>query len=140
MPHVSKNKLEKEVVDSIERQLRSVLADIKNERDVGLFLGDLLTRTELTMLAKRLAIAIMFERLYPFRVIRRTLKVSESTISAMRERIDRNGRGFEIAIALLYKSGVYDKLLRKLDKIISLFAMPPIAGKNRWKFLDDLSN
>ncbi|MFY9462259.1 MAG: Trp family transcriptional regulator [Candidatus Sungiibacteriota bacterium] len=135
MPHISKQKLDKEVLRSINDRLVDILADITLKEDIHDFINDLLTRTERIMLAKRLAIVVMLHKGYPFGVIRRTLKVSESTISAMRDRTDRGGKGFEKALRRLEKDKRLEKFIANLDRIIRLFAMPPIAGKGRWKFL-----
>ena len=135
MPHVSKQKLDKETLNQISERLITIIIKLQNKDEAVAFLEDLLTKTERIMLAKRLAITIMLERGYPFQVISRSLKVSEATISVMRDRIDRGGRGFKNILEKLEKDRSIEKLLKILDTIISAFAMPPIAGKGRWKFL-----
>src|SRR3989344_5475135 len=135
MPHVSKQKLDKETLNQISERLITIIIKLQNKDEAAAFLEDLLTKTERIMLAKRLAITIMLERGYPFQVISQSLKVSEATISVMRDRIDRGGRGFKNILEKLEKDRSIEKLLKILDTIISAFAMPPIAGKGRWKFL-----
>lgn len=135
MPHVSKHKLNKEVFKDLHERLIELLAGITAKAELSDFLSDLLTKTERTMIAKRLAIVVMLHKGYPFAVISRTLKVSEATVSAMRDRIDRGGRGFEKVLARLEKERKLESLLAKLDRAIRLFALPPIAGKGRWRFL-----
>lgn len=135
MPHVSSNKLDREVLRSLHDRLIELLAGITQRTDLSDVLADLLTKTERTMIAKRLAIVVMLHKRYPFAVISRTLKVSEATISVMKDRMDRGGRGFEKALARLEKERKLEALLAKLDRIISLFALPPIAGRGRWRFL-----
>jgi len=135
MPHVSKQKLDKETLNQISERLITIIIKLQNKDEAVAFLEDLLTKTERIMLAKRLAITIMLERGYPFQVISRSLKVSEATISVMRDRIDRGGRGFKNILEKLEKDRSIEKLLKILDTIISAFAMPPITGKSRWKFL-----
>ncbi|MDP2676337.1 MAG: Trp family transcriptional regulator [bacterium] len=137
MPKISKYKLEKEIYDSISRELRDIFAETKDKKDIENFLNDLLTPTEKIMLAKRLAIVIMLERMYPFRVISKTLKVSEATIGTVKERLDRNGSGFEVVFAYLDRKKP-SEIYRKINKIVRLFAMPPYAGRGRWKFLDGI--
>lgn len=134
MPHVSRHKVDKEVFRSIHDRLIEVLAGFTERRDLSDLLDDLLTKTERTMIAKRLAIAVMLHKGYPFGVISRTLKVSEGTISIMRERIDRGGKGFEKALIRLEKEKKLAVLLANLDKVIRFFATPPIAGKENWRF------
>lgn len=137
MPHVSKNKIEHTVVDEIESHLAILFARIKNKQDITIVLNDLLTRTERIMIAKRLAIILMLERNYPFRIISKTLKVSEATISAMRDRFDRGGDGFEKILSYFEEHNNFKKLDYLISAIIRLFAMPPYAGKGRWKFFED---
>lgn len=134
MPKVSKFKLEKAVFDEISNALRDIFAETKNKEDIKSLLDDMLTPTEKIMLAKRLAVVIMLDKMYPFRVISKTLKVSESTIGTMKERLDRGGSGFEIIFEHLDRKKP-NELYRKINQIIRLFAIPPYAGKGRWKFL-----
>ncbi|MBI4114695.1 MAG: hypothetical protein HY445_02535 [Candidatus Niyogibacteria bacterium] len=134
MPKVSKYKLEKAVFDEISKELRDIFAETKDKKDIENFLSDLLTPTEKIMLAKRLAIVIMLKRTYPFRVISKTLKVSEATIGTIKERLDRGGSGFEVAFVHLDRKKP-GELYRAINKIVCLFAMPPYAGRERWKFL-----
>lgn len=135
MPHVSKRKVDKEVLDDIHSRLIEVLASFNEGGDIRDILDDLLTKTERTMIAKRLAIAIMLHRGYTFGLISHMLKVSEATISVMRERMDRGGRGFQKALSRLNKEKKLDRLFAKLDRAIRMFALPPVLGKGRWRFL-----
>ena len=136
MPHVSKNKLDENVLEDLSQRLVFVLAELTERGAMDDFLNDLLTRTEKTMLVKRLAIAIMLAEEYPFRIISLALKVSEATICAMRERIDKGGRGFALVLRRLKKEEKIEKILETLHKLVEVFALPPIAGKGRWRLLD----
>ncbi|MBI2639944.1 MAG: hypothetical protein HYW90_03615 [Candidatus Sungbacteria bacterium] len=135
MPHVSRNKLDKETLRSLHDRFIELLAGTTHQGDLNDILSDLLTKTERIMIAKRLAIVVMLYKGYPFGIISRTLKVSEATISVMKDRMDRGGGGFEKAVVLLEKDRKLEMLFAKLDRIIRLFALPPIAGKGRWRFL-----
>ncbi|MDP2676993.1 MAG: Trp family transcriptional regulator [bacterium] len=137
MPHVSKYKAEKKVVDEIQEHFAILLSRIKDKDDIHAVFADLLTQTERTMFAKRLAIVLMLERGYSFRIISKTVKVSESTISAMRDRIDRGGNGFKKILHYFENS----KNTRKLDAIMMtiarFFSMPSYAGRTRWRSSDE---
>src|SRR3989344_1680742 len=113
MPHVSRNKLEGAVLRSILDRLLDALVGITQKADVSDFMNDLLTKTERIMIAKRLAIAMMLHKNYPYAVISRTLKVSESTIGAVRERIDRGGKGFGKVLTRLEKEKRLEALFTK---------------------------
>lgn len=136
MPHVSKNKLDGDALQDLTRRLVSVLAELTERGAMDDFLNDLLTRTEKIMLAKRLAIAIMLAEEYPFRIISLALKVSEATICAMRERMDKGGKGFALVARRLEREQKIEKILETINKLVRVFAMPPIAGKGRWRLLD----
>ena len=135
MPHVSKLALKEDIFKKVHDDFARVLAETSQQKEIINFLNDVLTRTEKTMLAKRLAIIIMLSKEYPFRVISRALRVSESTIGAMKERMDRGGGGFELILERIEKQNSHDELLRRINRVIRFFALPPYAGKRRWKFL-----
>ena len=137
MPHVSKYKLEKDILNTILKDLYTVLVRIEKKKHAGHFLDSILTPTEKIMIAKRLAIALMLLEEYPFRIIGKTLKVSEATVSTIKERLDRDGEGFEMMWDYVRGSSSQSPLLRKIEKLVRLFAMPPYAGKGRWQFFED---
>lgn len=100
----------------ISEQLERIFAGLTERGVMNNFLNDLLTKTERTMLAKRLAIAVMLDVGYPFRVISRLLKVSEATVSVMRERMDKGGRGFAAVLARLKQNTRFVRTLRTLEE------------------------
>ena len=133
MPHVSKNKLNPDALYKISEKLFRAVGHLKNEKEVAQFFSDLLTKTERIMLAKRLAIVIMLEAGYPFRVISRALKVSEATISTMKDRFDRGGDGYKLALSRLEKEKFWKDFFRLIEKIVAPDFLPPIVGKGRWR-------
>lgn len=62
MSQVSKKPISKDLSEEIVQELWWTLTKIKDEQEMGIFLGDLLTRTEKLMLAKRLALANLLLR------------------------------------------------------------------------------
>jgi len=131
MPHISKKKLGREVFLRIHKQFVAVVAELRTPVSVESFLGELLTTTEKIMLAKRLAIIFMLNEGVSEYYIYRTLKVSPSTVARMHVAFD---------------GGKYKKIVRVLDgrkfwAQLGRFArmgMPPITGRGRWAWLDDL--
>ena len=85
----------------LEKQIFSVfyqsLADLRTPEEVETVLADLLTDTERTALAKRLAIAVFLEKGRSYENIRETLKVSSATIASVAEQI--GDPGFQLALA-----------------------------------------
>jgi len=134
MPHVSKNKLDNKTLYQISEKLFEAVKHLKHEKEVSQFFNDLLTKTERIMLAKRLAIVVMLEAGYPFRVISRTLKVSESTISSMRDRFDRGGDGYKLVLRLFEKEKFWKDFFKSIEKILQPDFLPP-RGKGRWERL-----
>lgn len=73
----------------LEKQVFSVfyqaLADLRTPEEVEEVFTDLLTETERTAIAKRLAIATFLEKGRSYENIRETLKVSSATIASVAE-------------------------------------------------------
>lgn len=90
MPKISKNKLDQNTHLFISNNLITALADLKEKRDIAGLMDSLFTRTELLMLSKRLAIAVLLERGLSYKKISGTLKVSSVTIGFVRNAIMKN--------------------------------------------------
>ena len=135
MPHVSRNKLDNKTLYQISEKLFKAIKHLKHEEEVSQFFNDLLTKTERIMLAKRLAIVTMLEVGYPFKVISRALKVSESTISSMRDRFDRGGEGYKLIFRRLEKEKFWKDFFCSIEKLLQPDFLPPITGKGRWRNL-----
>src|SRR3989344_4824995 len=76
MSQVSKRVLSKKIQESLFQNFWEIFAQIKKPKEVAIFLEDFLSPTEKVMLAKRLAIAILFSKGYNHRSISSLLKVS----------------------------------------------------------------
>lgn len=129
MPHVSKNKVKKDVFLRISEQLIDIISRIKTSRDSKRFLNELLTQTEHTMLSKRLAIIVMLHRGHTFNFISKHLKVSESTISRLWRRKKNNE--FSLLVEKIEKDRIGRKFLVELETSLR-FKLPPISGPGRW--------
>lgn len=96
--------------------------NLKSVEDARIFLNDLLTRTEKTMIAKRLAIAVLLTKGYDYRSISSTLKVSATTINAILKQQTIDGRGYKNIVGKILRDedleSFYLKLTRHLGKII----------------------
>ncbi len=66
-------------------QFATLIADLKNPVESEQFLQDFLTPTELSVLAKRLAIFKMLKKQHSYQTIQDTLKVSSATVSSVAE-------------------------------------------------------
>ncbi len=101
MPHVSRNKLSKEMEEELVKNLTLVLAKIDQDEGMVLFLEALLSDTERLMLAKRLAIIILIEEDMPDLQIANMLHVTRITVSKMRYFYEARGKGFAIGLKKL---------------------------------------
>ncbi|MFZ2764041.1 MAG: helix-turn-helix domain-containing protein [Minisyncoccia bacterium] len=127
MAHVSKKKLSENVEKALRTKLVEALRVIGKDKKVSYALKELLTYTESTMLAKRLAIVYLIHKDKSILDICETLNVSSSTVIRMWDKYDRGG----------YKSieQVFHKLEPSILDMIEMFLsiMPPIVGKGRLK-------
>ncbi len=133
MPHVSSKKLKKEILNKLYTEFGKALEKSAQKSGTKFFLGDLLTKTEKIMLAKRFAIIYLLSQDVPISYIVESLGVSYPTLSRM---------------SLKYDIGKYSSLLktlrekdktniwRILEKILKA-GLPPRYGRGRWKFLYD---
>lgn len=76
---------------------------LQDKDEVKVFLKDLLTHTEMKMLAKRLQIARMLLENVDYRVIRNYVKVTDQTISRINNLLNGDNDGFVKAVYLLQK-------------------------------------
>lgn len=114
MPHVSKNKLNKNVEANLVYTLELVLAKLTKEEEIKGFLLSLLTPTERLMLAKRLTMIILLKEGLPDSHIAATLHVTRGTVSRMQLFLEARGQGYEFALKKLSD----EKTMQDLKKIL----------------------
>ncbi len=135
MARISKKKLKQEVLDKINNRFVATIARLGTKQSARMFLNDLLGRSEKIVLAKRLSIIFMlYEGISMYR-ISKLLKVSESTVKKIAVKIDRGGYEHIIKIVKQKKNRV---AFWAGMEVILRCGMPPIVGKGRWSFLDEL--
>ncbi|MFH1402604.1 MAG: Trp family transcriptional regulator [Patescibacteria group bacterium] len=135
MVNVSKKKLKKSVSEKINSRLVNIVANLETNTSTEDFLNDLLTESERIVLAKRLSVIFMlYEKISMYR-IHVILNVSKSTVTKMANDID---------------FGKYENILKIVEKkknritfwdgmeIVLKCGMPPIVGKGRWDFLNQI--
>lgn len=123
MPHVSKRFLEHKQFLQIHKGLFKTITKLSHSGKASLGLGELFTKTEKIMLAKRLAIIFMLDRKESVYAIEQVLKVSPSTV---------------VRISLQYEKGAYQKLLNEVREQNSFWTLlekiiPPRVGRDRFK-------
>lgn len=76
---------------------------LEDKEQVKNFLKDLLTPTEMKMLAKRIQIAKMLLEGYDYRAIRNYVKVTDTTIAKISNILASDNKGLRVAIFYLQK-------------------------------------
>ena len=131
MPQVSKRIPSQVVEERMFEVFEKTFLDLKSVEDARLLLGDLLTRTEKIMVAKRLAIAVLLAKDYDYRSITNILKVSFSTINAILKQQVIDGRGYKKAVDKILKNESLDEFYTQLAKNISKVLCPHPASHKR---------
>lgn len=137
MPHLSSYRLTPSQLDELGNRVVSAALLIRDRQGLKLFFDDLLTTTEKAMLGKRLLIALFLEQGRSYADIGRILKVGETTIAAVSERLRRGGNGFRLVLKKIEKQ---EKIENVLEKISESFQrewrkLPRQVGRGRWRFL-----
>lgn len=132
MTHISSKKLKKETLNKLYDQFGKALEKSSRKSGVSFFLGDLLTRTEKIMLAKRFAVIYLLAQGLPTSYIAESLRMSYTTITKMSIKYE-TGK-YSLLLGTLEKSNT--DIWKILEKILRA-GLPPIAGRGRWKFLYD---
>lgn len=106
---------------TLEKQIFSVfyqsLADLRTPEEIETVFLDLLTDTELTALAKRLAIASFLEKGRSYENIRETLKVSSATIASVAEQM--GNPGFQLALDKIKAEEWADKWVSRITNLFT---------------------
>lgn len=101
MTQISRMPLPKILEEQMHKILRKALAELHTEREVTVFLDDLLTPKEKIMIAKRLAIAVLLDRGYDQRTIHTIMKTSLTTVNGVNFWLKRQGKGYRLVLEKL---------------------------------------
>lgn len=88
---VSAKKLNKTIEEQVFAILFQVVNDSRGDSEVETLMKDLLSKTELMVVAKRLAIAIYLDKGRSYENIKNMLKVSSATIAQVQEKMESPG-------------------------------------------------
>lgn len=98
MTKISRKKLSGDKMGLLIEQLWRAFASLKNKEEVHDFLHDILTHTEIQMLAKRLQVVMLLEEGLTYKQIKDILNISEATISKIQNWRQAFGRGYKTVI------------------------------------------
>lgn len=126
MPQVSRRMLSKDVEGKITETLLEAVSQIRDKKEVSLFLNDLLTPTERIMVTKRLAIAILLLKGWGYDGVKDVLKVSSDTISRVALVLKMNN-GYRIVVEKLLKTEAGREFWRDIVKLVHRIGTPTDA-------------
>ncbi len=115
MPQVSRRTLSRDTEKKLFAIFFKSLARLSNPTDIEKFLGDLLGPVEKTMLAKRLAIALLLARGYQYETIKDILKVSQETIARVNIALHYKGEGYQMVIQKILRDEKLEEVFNKIE-------------------------
>lgn len=124
MPHVSKKKVDKKVLNEISDFLVFVFAGVNNEKEMRMLMDAFLTSTEKIMLAKRLGIAYLVKEKVPLEEIAETLSITRPTIDKIRIWSKIEESGFELALKVLRKTKNMEAFKQIFKEVLGKMAKP----------------
>ncbi len=130
MPHISKKRVHKEMMEKILRRMFLMFKKAEEKNLLGPVINEILTKTEQIMIAKRLSIILLLSRQIPQHHIVDVLNVSPSTVSKASLDIER-GKFNSIIKTFEKKKIDIEKLIANILFIGGI--VPPIPGKKYWK-------
>ena len=110
---ISKKRLNKQVEKQISKIFYQTIADLKRPKDVKIFIRDFFTKTEHSMMTKRLAVAMYLEKNRSYEQIKTALKVSSATIASVDKMMNKNSEGFVLALRRIEAEEWASKLTKK---------------------------
>lgn len=114
---VSRRAINKNIEKQVFSIFYQVISDLRDPEEVRHFFEDVLTETERTALAKRLAIAHYLEKNRSYDNIKEVLKVSSATIAAVADQMGKGGRGFSVALQKIRADQWAEAWTRKIKKL-----------------------
>lgn len=115
---VSKKSVNKQIEKRIFKSLYQVLADLKKPTAVEMFFNDVLSKTEKTVLAKRLGIALYLNKGSSYQAIKKDLKVSSATIATVQKWMEQGNQGLKLAIKSIEADEWAGEMAEKVKKSV----------------------
>jgi uncharacterized protein YerC len=127
MPQISKRYVKPAVKEKIDNLFIECIAECKNQKEAANFISVLLTKTEKTVIAKRVAIALMLTKGYTATEIDEKLKVSQATVYTVKYWLEEKGNEINTILTNIAKRDERQRLdnqdlQRETD---SMFPPPP---------------
>ena len=138
MGRISRRALNKVLEERMFELLWEHLARLSTSSLIREFFLSLLSNTELTMISKRLAIAILLSRGYSYKYIDEMLKVSLATIGTVHRQIQTGALGYDRAIAEANKKRKRDAFWDTFEEVLLQLSLPAREGSAKHQLKSEL--
>ncbi|MCK5285735.1 MAG: hypothetical protein KAJ58_00725 [Candidatus Pacebacteria bacterium] len=135
MVRVSKQKIDKKVLNQINNRLVDVISKLETNISIANFLNDLLTESEKIVLAKRLAIIFMLQENISWYKISVLLKVSPTTVKKVV--IDIDLEEYENILKIVKQRKNRITFWAGMDLTLRI-GIPSLVGAGQWNLLDEI--
>lgn len=115
MPQVSKRPINPELEKRLQEILWKSLVKFNKDTSSG-FIETVLTPTEKTMIAKRLAMALLLSRGWDHDAVSKYLKVSTSTITTIKNKLTTAKNGYHQIIAQIENDEAWEQIWLDLQQ------------------------
>jgi len=131
MTQVSKYLLSDKVKQEINSIFLETISLLYKKEDIVSFLEDFLSPTERIVLSKRITIALMLKKGYSFVMIKKLIKVSQSTIAGVNLKLKYTGKGYNKVLDKM----IADKKINHIFNQIEKFVLSALTIKRSITFL-----
>lgn len=119
---ISEKKVNTILKNQITKTFSQTIADLKDSKEVNIFLSSFFTESELETYAKRLAVAYWLKKGRSYSNIKENLKVSSATIATVQDMMTKPG--FVLALRKMEAEEWANQWAEKIQKVL-----PKIATK-----------
>ncbi|MEA2112696.1 MAG: Trp family transcriptional regulator [Patescibacteria group bacterium] len=135
MVNISKKKLSGDVFNKINNRLIETIYNLNTKNSVNQFFNEILSYPEKVILAKRFSIIFMLHEEMSWYRIHKILNVSIATVRKVSTKIELEE--YKNILKIVKRKKNRKTFWTEMDIVLKM-GMPPIVGKGRWKFLDEL--
>lgn len=125
---ISRRILNQELEKHILSLFAKTLSDIRELKEIEIFIDDLLSPTEKIMLSKRLAVAILLQKGYTYAEIDQTLKVSSPTINKVAFWLKNGKSGYKNVVKKILEEKKREEFMDKIEEILLQLSPPKMHG------------
>ncbi len=116
---ISKKRVNGQRKKEIFDLLLQTIADIKSKEEAKIILENLLSKTELSAVSKRLGVVYRLDKGLSYQRIKKELKVSSATISSLAENLE-NKNGFQLALKKIKAEEWANRWANRINSVLKL--------------------